>query len=850
MATSGGWGFRLRIVRLWRAWARMAQALLGTWQWDAPRWAIAAKSAAVHGAAATVAIARRRPRSFAAGVMSVLVLMAAGAVLWHEYRHWPKPESAAFTVTPPERTRIERDGAKPEPLIVRFDRSVAPLALAGKPLLGGITLHPALAGTWRWLDDRVLEFRVKDDWPVGQRFDVTLDKAVLAPQFRLESYTFEFAAASFAARLANAEFYQDPVNPGVKFAVFDLEFTHPVDAAELERRVELRLAGQKEGVLGVGRETIGFNVVYDKWKLHASIHSASLAVPKNPTTLELKVAAGVRAARGGNPSAAPLTASASVPGLYSLSIEGVEPMVVANARNEPEQVLLLNVSAATGERDVACAVKAWVLPAVRAADAITPARGSPAAPYYWSDPQEVSEAVLGQARPLALEPIAAEREFVESHSFRYRAEVGSFVLVQVDKNLRSFGGYLAARTERFIVRVPPFPPALKILSQGAVLALSGDHKVAALVRDLPGVRVDIARVLPAQLQHWVSQSGGDFANPTFTGNFGPDNLTERTSHKIPLGNLGHGQNHFETIDFSEYLKSGGSDKHGVFLLTLRGYDPRVAPHDADDNDAMSDARLVLVTDLGIVLKRAADGTQDVFVQSIASGLPVAGASVDIIAKNGTTLLSHPTDADGRAHFLKMENLTRERTPLLVQVQKAGDFSFLPLNHADRNLDYSRFDVGGVHSARTATQLSAYLFCDRGIYRPGDTLHVGMIAKTALGSAELAGIPLEAEILDARGLTALRQRFKLPGSGFTELSHTLPDTAPTGAYSVNLYIVKDDRPDAEIGTTTLRVQEFEPDRMKVSAHLSAESLEGWVSPQDLKATVNVANLFGTAAQQRR
>jgi uncharacterized protein YfaS (alpha-2-macroglobulin family) len=849
MAKSGGRGFQHAVERLWRAWARFAQALFGTWDWNAPRWAVGLGSAAAGGGAALAGFARRRPRSFAAGMLSVMALLAGGAALWQWYRHLPKPEFAAFTVTAPERTRIEREGAKPDPLVVRFDRSVAPLALAGKPISSGITLQPALAGTWRWLDDRVLEFRTTDDWPVGQHFDVTLDKSVVTPQIRLENYRFEFASASFAARLAGAGFYQDPVNPGVKFAVFDLEFTHPVDSRELERRVELRLAGQKEGVLGVGRETIGFSVVYDKLKLHASIHSASLAVPKNPTELQLKVDAGLRAARGGNLTALPLTASAGVPGLYSLSIEGVEPTVVANANNEPEQVLLLNLSAATGERDVAQATRAWVLPAVRPADAIAAARGSTAAPYYWSDPQEVSEAVLGQSKPLALEPIAAEREFVESHSFRYRAEVGGFVLVQIDKNLRSFGGYLSARTERFIVRVPPFPPELKILSQGALLALSGDHKVAALVRDLPGVRVDIARVLPAQLQHWVSQSGGDFANPTFAGDFGPDNLTERASRKIPLGDLAHGQNHYETIDFSEYLRNGGTDRRGVFLLTVQNYDPRLAPNAADD-DAMSDSRLVLVTDLGLILKRAADGAQDVFVQSIASGLPVAGASVDIIAKNGTTLFSQTTDPDGRAHFMKMENLTREHAPLLVQVQKAGDLSFLPLNHADRNLDFSRFEVGGAHGARSATQLSAYLFSDRGIYRPGDTLHVGMIAKTANWSRDLAGIPLEAEILDARGLTALRQRFKLTAGGFAELTHTLPDTAPAGTYAVNLYIVKDDRPDAEIGATTLRVQEFEPDRMKVSAHLSAESLEGWVTPADLKATVNVANLFGTAAEHRR
>ena len=44
---------------------------------------------------------------------------------------------------------------------------------------------------------------------------------------------------------------------------------------------------------------------------------------------------------------------------------------------------------------------------------------------------------------------------------------------------------------------------------------------------------------------------------------------------------------------------------------------------------------------------------------------------------------------------------------------------------DRQLDISRFDVGGMTNAIQADKLSAYLFSDRGIYRPGDTINIGM-----------------------------------------------------------------------------------------------------------------------------
>src|SRR5208283_362650 len=147
------------------------------------------------------------------------------------------------------------------------------------------------------------------------------------------------------------------------------------------------------------------------------------------------------------------------------------------------------------------------------------------------------------------------------------------------------------------------------------------------------------------------------------------------------------QAHYETIDLGEYLKGDGVEKRGIFLLTVQGYDPRAeararsaaarlsearrtvtaggdADSDADSAEGddeqntnfafggLSDKRLVLVTDLGLLVKKSTDGAQDVFVQSIATGHPVAGASVEIVAINGTTLSTQPTDAEGRAHFPK------------------------------------------------------------------------------------------------------------------------------------------------------------------------------------------------------
>ena len=115
-------------------------------------------------------------------------------------------------------------------------------------------------------------------------------------------------------------------------------------------------------------------------------------------------------------------------------------------------------------------------------------------------------------------------------------------------------------------------------------------------------------------------------------------------------------------------------------------------------EQFSDKRLILVTDLGLIAKKELDGTQVVYVQSIHTGMPISGAVVEVIAKNGAVIFSQSNDVNGRANFAKLDSLRLERAPVLYVVKKASDLSFLPINHNDRNLDYLRFDVGGVANA--------------------------------------------------------------------------------------------------------------------------------------------------------
>ncbi|HTD91156.1 MAG TPA: MG2 domain-containing protein, partial [Burkholderiales bacterium] len=636
------------------------------------------------------------------------------------------------------------------------------------------------------------------------------------------------------------QFYQDLSDPASKKIVATVNFTHPVDTADFEKRIVLREEGRDGVILGIGADDKKFKVTYDKFKVNAYIHSEPMPIPSQPVKIAVSIDKGARAARGGNLTAEVLKQSVTVPGLYSLAVQGIELTLAENERLEPDRIMMVHISADTHEKEIAGKVRAWVLP-IHHPNTKPEDRKQP---YAWSNPQQIGPEILAQSEALKLDPVPAEREYVQQHGFKFNAHAGRYVYVKVDKGIKSFGGYVMEKDRDAVARVQRYPRQLRIASQGALLALSGEKKLAVLARDVEGVRFEIGRLLPQQLQHLVTMSEGGFAKPNFSDKFDEDNLAERYTQIADMPPAEPGKPTYLALDLGKYLDGEGG-KRGVFFVKVESYDAK-----SKRATGAVDKRLVVVTDLGMVVKRAIDGTQDVFVQSIATGQPVAAVVVEVMGRNGQVIASQTSDASGRARLPDFKGFEREKAPSVYVARKAGDTSFLPYERNDRVIDFSRFDIGGVNSSAEAGKLSAYLFSDRGIYRPGEEIRVGVIVKASDWATKIAGAPLELELTDARGLVLRKEKIKLSSSGFEEVRHTTQDTSPTGDYTVSLYIVKDGQRDDQLGSVTVKVQEFMPDRLKMSARLSREAVEGWVSPQDLKANISLQNLFGTPADARR
>ena len=789
----------------------------------------------------------RSPLRFWASACGLLVLIVGGFAGLKWYRNRPQPRYVETTIILPDATELKA-GAKPHPLRVSFSESAAKLAGVGKQVASGITVTPPLAGVWTWETDTELVFKPQQDWEVGRDYSVALDRDLFGPQVVLRSYSFRFRSPGFKASIAEAQFYQDPTDPKINQVVATVRFSHPVDKTDFEQHVALGMRPEPaEGHQPGPAQSFGFKVSYDQIGGKAFIHSDTFRIPDNNAQMLVTVAKGVHSARGGPGTAQELTSTVSIPGLTTFfHIESVTADVAANEHDVMERICSVAASVPMRQADLAKNISVVLLPKDRPAVGNQPLARN----FSWSDPTEVVPEVMALATPVPIQWLPAEREFVPVQSFKFSADTGRFLLVTVKRGLKSFGDYPLTKEFSAVIAAEQFPQALKIVSEGSLLSLSGERKISILTRSVDAIRIQVSRLLPGTVSYLVSQTNGTFSNPNFVHDygkraFGLENLSEVFTEVRPIGVDPTGRNQYTVFDFGPLLSAGALPR-GLFSINVQTWD--VANKKVVD-DGPSDQRLVLLTDLGFLVKDSIDRSHDVFVQSIRAGTPVAGAEVEILGKNGLPILTQNTDSEGRASFPTLKDFTHEKTPTVYVVSNDGDFSFLPFHRSDRRLNLSRFDTGGLYTAEENESLQAYLFSDRGIYRPGDSIHVGIVVKRLDWKPLPAGVPLELAVTDPRGLEIRRQMIKFSAPGFQEYSTATQEDSPTGSYDFSLYIARDENSKVLLGSTTVRVEDFQPDRMTIKAELSAPPSASWISPNALSATVRLRTLFGTAAAGR-
>lgn len=427
---------------------------------------------------------------------------------------------------------------------------------------------------------------------------------------------------------------------------------------------------------------------------------------------------------------------------------------------------------------------------------------------------------------ISIEP-AVKYKMTSSH--HYISLRGDFSLettyqVNIRKGLRAIDGSELKRdfSSAVTFRKEEIPPQLGFVGDGFYLTKSGNLNVGLATINLDKAIIEIEKVYVNNLIYLLNPN--DLSSDDGYYWYDIQSLGKRVHEsEITIQNIAN-EEVVTPINIQDYLNE---ERIGIFNITARQTDRRW-------NQA---SRWVLATDMGIVAKKAGNDLW-VWVNSLTRLTPVANAEVKLISQNNQPLATKQTNTDGMVVFESYAKYDEALVPYLITVAAGSDFCFLELTR--RQIATSDFEVGG--AAFLEHGYEAFLYNARGVYRPGETAHLAGIVR-----GENMMVPTPFPVLfrvkgpDERILE--EQRATLNEQGGVSFSISIPDYAKTGKYVAMLLIGENE----EIGRTNFSVEEFVPDRMKVT--LATDKAE-YKPGETINIDVEAMTLFGPPASGRR
>ncbi len=749
-------------------------------------------------------------------LLSALLLCCVGWGVWHYKEQNYQLKSDKNPAAEVSRIDVPQPSLEPQPVYVCYNSSVANVAKINRNVNQGVIMYPAVKGNWQWTSDSCLQFLPEVSLVPDTTYKVELKPEVFSPHSKVKDVKFSFAAPAFSGKVLRSEFYENPQSGG-KAVTASFEFNYPLYTQDIKDKVKITTVGGEsyDFTYNLDENNTVLHVVSAPIKLGVAEDFAKITVDGaenvyNKKALKEKIVAEVKI-----PSSSAF-----------FQIKSVKSTIVHNKahNDDAEQIAVVDFSTAVFAKDLVSKFHLYYLE-----QDCSQARQLLATAH--NQPEKISA-----LKKLEIMPFDREEKSA-THMFKYDVNKPAGCLVaKVDKGLRSAEGYVLANNLVTTVWFSPYPQEVNIMSSGAILPLSNKHEIGFVSRGVNEINITVARINEDNLNHLATQTNGDFASPYFINyNFDENNMAEIFTKKLNINTTHPEAANYSSLDLNEYL----ADKKGVFLIKARGKSEY-------DTFSREDVRLVIMTDLGIVVKDDVNGTHNVFVADVAQGKPVAGAKVEVLGKNGLPILSSVTNEQGLAVIADFANFENDKEAVVYKVSKGNDLSFLPINKYDRRLNLSRFEVGGEYDMKQGDfELKGEIFSDRGIYRPGETAYFGIIVRQN-DLAVPQQLPLVLEINNPNGDIVANYELKTANYGFMSYEYKVPEGAVTGIYRVNMYVKNANNERFYITEAPFKVDEFLPDNLRIKAQWQDVAERGWSDAKSVKAEVLLQNLYGTPA----
>jgi len=275
-------------------------------------------------------------------------------------------------------------------------------------------------------------------------------------------------------------------------------------------------------------------------------------------------------------------------------------------------------------------------------------------------------------------------------------------------------------------------------------------------------------------------------------------------------------------DWAEQWAGGGDPYRYRTDPCHPAYYVRVYDHD------ITVRRNVLISDLALVMRREADDSWRAAATNLASAAPVAGAEVVLWSYAQRELARAKTDAKGFARLAPPEG----SKPAFAELRSGGMSTWMKVD-SGAALSTSHFDSGG---EKAASGVKGYIYGERGVWRPGDAMHLVFILHDPLKVLP-AGHPVSFDLVSPTGAVVRSEVLRSPVDGFWRVDASTAPDAQTGDWRATFTA------GGRSWTKVLKVEAVMPNRLKATLDTGGAAA---LSPAVSELGVSSAWLHGAPA----
>ena len=242
---------------------------------------------------------------------------------------------------------------------------------------------------------------------------------------------------------------------------------------------------------------------------------------------------------------------------------------------------------------------------------------------------------------------------------------------------------------------------------------------------------------------------------------------------------------------------------------------------------------VLASDLGITAKTGTDGSIFVAVAGLRTTKGVGDAGLEFYDYQKQLIGTAKTNSSGIAETML------DKIPFIIIAKKENQKGYLKTSDGAA-LSLSRFDVAGTVAQKG---LKGFLYGERGVWRPGDSLHLNFILEDK--DEKLPGnFPIAFQLTDSRGQIQYQTVTTKNVQNVYALPVATSPDAPTGNWMATV------KAGGATFQKSLKIETIKPNRLKIDFAFASRNEELSFRDEPVRVNMKVNWMHGAPAQNLR